>query len=522
MAKSRELVRFLLLAFLVIGMACAFSSSAQAAPWTYLTGVSVATAGGTPVTLNPAFTQNNSDNNASSASVGSSVSSVNVTVAVDPVPPKVTINGDEVLMLELPLGAPGTSTIIKVEAYFSLVAPPTDTYTITITRAGGVDPSVPVTGLVVSPKVMSLDLHGKSKDNVVGAISPAGATNKQILWKVEPAGVVALAHTSGESGTPIGVTALKQGTATITGTSWEGNHSDTCVVTVGEAPFAVVPPQLTLLVQGLEQLETVNAIGAVTWRSSAPEIATVDGWGWVRAIAVGSATIAATDSAGREATSAVTVAQPSSLTVVVSPKETSVMSGDGVTFTATASGGTTPYAYQWAKNGSILAEATGSTFAIARMGAENAGTYTCTVTDALGATASDSGVLTLATGAKLSLTVSDIEETTCKLVAKLTDANGKGILGRTVEISITGVKKSSGVTDVEGQWTWGVFGLIQETGYTAIASSSGAADARPPLRRVMIHAVAAAACPIPAEGAERGLTRPCSCLWLARSWVPAW
>lgn len=115
-------------------------------------------------------------------------------------------------------------------------------YTLIITLPGGGDPNVPVSGFSVSPKTMSLDLKSKLTDNVTGTITPPGATNKGVLWKVEPAGIVSLAHSSSESGTPVGVTALAVGTATITGTTWEGNHSDTCVVTVTDNGTGPTPP----------------------------------------------------------------------------------------------------------------------------------------------------------------------------------------------------------------------------------------------------------------------------------------
>ena len=79
----------------------------------------------------------------------------------------------------------------------------------------------------------------------------------------------------------------------------------------------------------------------------------------------------------------VTITQPSSaLSCSVAPSSATVCAGSSQTVTASASGGTAGYSYSWTGPNSFSA----STAAITINNAQsaNAGTYTCTVTDANG------------------------------------------------------------------------------------------------------------------------------------------
>ena len=58
--------------------------------------------------------------------------------------------------------------------------------------------------------------------------------------------------------------------------------------------------------------------------------------------------------------------------------ETTVCNGSGITFSAYASGGTAPYAYQWTENGASIAGATGASFTVSKASA-GAFTYNCLV-----------------------------------------------------------------------------------------------------------------------------------------------
>ena len=98
------------------------------------------------------------------------------------------------------------------------------------------------------------------------------------------------------------------------------------------------------------------------------------------------------------------------LTVNVSPSSTTITLGSSVSFSASASGGITPYTYSWSLNGEPLDESSSSV----TITPESPGTYTvsCTITDSLGSTASASATLTVTesqqgppTSTKYSLTV---------------------------------------------------------------------------------------------------------------------
>ncbi len=266
---KKNFSRWGLLLFLILGMVFVVATSAQAVPLTVIEDVTV-TAGGTNLIAFNANTANYS------SSVGSSVAGVLVSVRISAGAQEVKIDGVSGATRTVALGPSGTSTTITIGAYtLAGDSTPVETVTVVITRGGGGgggDPDVPVSGFSVSPKTMALDLKGTKEGKVTGTITPQVATNKNVLWKVAPAGIVTLAHTSSESGTPVGVTALAVGTATITGTTGDGNHSDTCVVTVtdnGSGPTPT-PPGPT----SIKQVEFYDPIADKTY----PATVSIETW----------------------------------------------------------------------------------------------------------------------------------------------------------------------------------------------------------------------------------------------------
>lgn len=71
--------------------------------------------------------------------------------------------------------------------------------------------------------------------------------------------------------------------------------------------------------------------------------------------------------------------------IIIHPISQTVTVGTSVTFTVTAAGGTTPYEYQWQKNGVNIGGATNQSLTINPTILGSAGTYRCIVTDATGA-----------------------------------------------------------------------------------------------------------------------------------------
>lgn len=87
--------------------------------------------------------------------------------------------------------------------------------------------SIAATGVEVTPATASL--VAGSTQQLSGAVQPTDATNKAITWTTS-APLIATVSSTGL------VTAVAEGTATITATTADGNFTDTCAVTVTAAP----------------------------------------------------------------------------------------------------------------------------------------------------------------------------------------------------------------------------------------------------------------------------------------------
>lgn len=74
---------------------------------------------------------------------------------------------------------------------------------------------------------------------------------------------------------------------------------------------------------------------------------------------------------------------------------TAVTAGQTMTLTVAATGGLTPYSYQWYKNGNAIAGATSATYAKASTTTADSGTYKVVVQDGYGNIISDSTVATV-------------------------------------------------------------------------------------------------------------------------------
>lgn len=90
-----------------------------------------------------------------------------------------------------------------------------------------------------------------------------------------------------------------------------------------------------------------------------------------------------------------------SLSITRQPEAATVISGSPASFTVAAQS-TLPIAYQWRKNGSVIAGATAATYAIPAASADDAGTYTCLVSAGGTATPSSEATLTVQARARLS------------------------------------------------------------------------------------------------------------------------
>ena len=138
----------------------------------------------------------------------------------------------------------------------------------------------------------ALELTEGDSETLVATVKPDDATDKTVTWSSSDDAVATV-----EGGK---ITAVKPGTATITATA--GEKSATCKVTVNKRIIAVESVELNKteidLVEGDSEtlVATVKPDDAtdktVTWTSSDPAVATVDG-GKVTAVKEGTATITA-------------------------------------------------------------------------------------------------------------------------------------------------------------------------------------------------------------------------------------
>ncbi|MBB6635747.1 Ig-like domain-containing protein [Cohnella thailandensis] len=173
---------------------------------------------------------------------------------------------------------------------------------------------VPVTGVTLDKAELTLTV-GDPAQRLTATVAPADATNKAVTWSSSDANVVTVSAT-GE------VTAVDEGTATITVTTQDGGFYANAVVTVLPAPPVIVPvtgvtldkAELTLTVGDPAQRLTATIAPAdatnqaVTWNSSDTDVATVTPTGEVTAIGEGTATITiTTQDGGFEASAVVTV-----------------------------------------------------------------------------------------------------------------------------------------------------------------------------------------------------------------------
>lgn len=185
----------------------------------------------------------------------------------------------------------------------------------TLTQNGTVTGGVTYKVTGVSLDKTSLNLNPGKEGTLTATITPSNATNQNVTWKSSDTKVATV-----DNGL---VTAVAEGTATITVTTTDGNFQDTCTVTVtqpAETPVTSVTLDKTSLTLDVGGSDTLAATvkpddatnKAVKWSSSNENVATVNQNGNVKAVGAGKATITATtaDGSGVSATCEVTVNGP--------------------------------------------------------------------------------------------------------------------------------------------------------------------------------------------------------------------
>ena len=200
-------------------------------------------------------------------------------------------------------------------------------------------PPTPVaTRVEISPSSANLTSVGQTVQLNARAFDQNNAQMSAavVTWSSSAAGVATV------SGQGL-VTAVQNGTATITGRSGNASASITVTVTLSVGSIVIEPASATLMALG-ETVQLTAAVldrngqpiagAVVTWTSSAVGVATVSAQGLVTAVKNGTATITAR-SGSASATSTVTVMQ-SVGSIVVEPASATLMAlGETVQLTAT-------------------------------------------------------------------------------------------------------------------------------------------------------------------------------------------
>lgn len=215
------------------------------------------------------------------------------------------------------------------------------TAVLTVEQQGRKGSYVPLTAVALSET--SIEITEGETRQLKPVFTPADASNQNVTWK-SSSDAVATVSSDGL------VTAVQEGTATITVTTEEGGKTATCQVTVKKKVIPVTNVSLDKTALTLTEEETCQLTATidpadatnqnVTWTSDDTAVATVSADGLVTAVQAGTATITVTtEDGGKTATCRVTVKMKEIPVTDVSLDyaETTLTEGDTLQLTATVS-----------------------------------------------------------------------------------------------------------------------------------------------------------------------------------------
>ena len=277
----------------------------------------------------------------------------------------------------------------------------------------------------VSLNLPSITLTEGGTFTLGAKVLPADADDRSVTWSATPESVVTVKQ-DGHNGI---VTAVGPGEGTVTVTTNDGGFQATCKVTVEAATIDVESVTLDKETLDLKEGETATLTATVlpedatdktvSWKSTNPDVATVDGEGNVTAILAGQASITAS-SGGKEASCQVTVSKIEVDGVTVNPATLELVEGDVFQLSASVSPAEADQTVEWKSmdesvaivdynNGIATAVAPGSTRIFARSKAfpEQQGYCNITVTPdpALKGIELSSAIMTMQVGESRTLTV---------------------------------------------------------------------------------------------------------------------
>src|SRR6059058_2126547 len=206
------------------------------------------------------------------------------------------------------------------------------------------DPGSSIAQLVVSPQNVTLQQNQAEDFLAVGFTATGDSAEIAVSWSATGGTIDSSSAGKRHYGH---YTSATCGTYTVTATSHPGNVSMAASVTVTGCPLlvasvSVTPATATIGVGQTAQYAAItrdafgNPLGGrtVTWSSSNPGVATVNGAGQATGVAVGAATLTAT-SEGKSGTAAILVTNVPVASVAVSPASASVQVGQTVQLAAT-------------------------------------------------------------------------------------------------------------------------------------------------------------------------------------------
>ncbi len=324
---------------------------------------------------------------------------------------------------------------------------------------------------------------------ILGAtISPANADDRSVSWSATPESVVTVKQ-DGFNGI---VSAVGPGEGTVTVTTSDGGFQASCKVTVEAATIDVESITLDHETLDLKEGETATLTATVlpenatdktvSWKSTNPDVATVDEEGNVTAILAGQASITAS-SGGKEASCQVTVNKIEVDGVTVTPATLELVEGDVFQLSASVSPAEADQTVEWKSmdesvarvdynNGIVTAVSPGSTRIFARSKAfpDQQGSCEITVTPdpTLKGIELSSAIMTLQVGESRTLTVNYTPSYAAK----------KNVSWASSNPSVAAVDKDGTVTAfAEGSAT--VTATSEEGGYTASCEVTVSGSAGP-------------------------------------------
>ncbi len=200
---------------------------------------------------------------------------------------------------------------------------------------------VNVTGVSVNPQEISLEISSSSQ--ITAEVSPSDASDTSLSWQSSDENVV----TVSSSGL---VTAVAEGTATVTVTTTDGAYTAETTINVSQPIIEVTGVSLSPSTIGITVGETSTLTAEVSpsdasdtslsWQSSDENVATVSSSGLVTGIAEGTATVTVTTTDGSyTAETTINISQPiiEVTGVSLSPSNIGITVGETSTLTAEVS-----------------------------------------------------------------------------------------------------------------------------------------------------------------------------------------